>query len=272
MRRTLHRATERGFVDYGGVCSYHSFPFGDFEKEGLSPFGALSVLNDDFLRPGGGVGAHPHSNQEMLWLVMEGELTHCDDLGNHVTLQAGDAQVVSAGSGIWHAERNRGIQPTRVLQIWMQPNRDNSLPRYQKQTFETPWNQWQLIAAPLGEKQKALGWHQDAWLSRVQLMPGATTDYQRRALNTSLYLFVLEGEIAVAGEVLARRDAMGFDAAQTSVQALTVSDTLLFEVPGVKWQSGASSAPQKRGGNHAELTKQLGGFGWDRAESGCQLQ
>ena len=271
MRRILHRANARGFVDYGGVCSYHSFPFGDFEKEGLAPFGALSVLNDDFLPPDGGVGAHPHNNQEMLWLVMEGELTHCDDMGNHVTLRTGDAQILSAGSGVWHAERNRGTQPARVLQIWMQPNRDNTMPRYQRQRFDTPWNQWQIIAAPVGEEQKALKWHQSAWLSRVKLRPGATADYKKRALNTNLYLFVLEGEVAVADQVLARRDAMGLDAGQITVQALTVNDILLFEVPGVKWQSGASSAPEKPGGNHAELEKQSGGFGWHRAESGCQL-
>src|SRR4051812_24675207 len=129
MCKTSHRAASRAFADYGSVQSYHSFPFGEIQDAAQAPFGALYVLNDDVLSPRGGVGAHPHENREMLWFVLDGEMTHWDDLGNETTLRAGQVQLLSAGSGVWHAEKNEGEKAARALQIWLMPDELNTSPR-----------------------------------------------------------------------------------------------------------------------------------------------
>lgn len=201
----------------------------------MESFGALCVLNDDLVLPKGGVGAHPHRNCEMLWIVLKGELTHRDDLGNRVTLQAGDVQLLSAGIGVWHSEKNESDAETRVLQMWLTPDELDTAPRYEKRTLPTLFAGWQTIAAPLGEKHSnAVSWRQKAWLSRAKFEAGTNAEYQVRQSENGIYLFVLEGEIIVGDMVLKRRDALALWKSSLSFQALNNCDILLFDVPSIK--------------------------------------
>lgn len=232
--KAIHRAASRGFADYGGLQSYRSFPFGEFQDAAQVPFGALCVLNDDVLPPGGGVGAHPHENREMLWLMLEGELSHRDDFGNRQTLRAGEAQLLSAGSGVWHTEKNEGAKAARALQIWLMPDELNTLPRYEKRSFQSPNDEWEAIAAPIDRaREGAIGWRQIAWLSRAKLTSGTGLEYEVKAYGNGLYLFVIEGAVVVEDEILTRRDAMELRAGCIALRAKSTADVLVFDVPGV---------------------------------------
>jgi redox-sensitive bicupin YhaK (pirin superfamily) len=236
MRKIIYRADARGFADYGGLQSYHTFPFNDYHNAERASFGALCVLNDDYFAPGRGVGFHPHANAEMVWLMLEGELTHRDDLGNETTLRTGEAQILSAGSGVWHSERNQSSHPARALQLWIQPRAHDTAPRYQKRTFEIARNRWQTIAAPTGsseaESGRALGIEQDAFISLARIDTETTLKYEMGSINNGVYIFVIDGMVEVEGEALQRRDAIGlWGCVSAKIQAHLSAEILIAEVP-----------------------------------------
>jgi redox-sensitive bicupin YhaK (pirin superfamily) len=106
----------------GGSGLRHHFAVGPYGNEAHKPLGNLIVLNDDEIAPHAGFGLHPHANVEIVTYVHDGIITHRDDQGNVGTVRAGDVQVMSAGTGISHSERNEGDSPVRMFQIWLRPN------------------------------------------------------------------------------------------------------------------------------------------------------
>ncbi|MCE1200325.1 MAG: pirin family protein, partial [Marinilabiliales bacterium] len=103
----IHRAGTRGYARHGWLDSHHTFSFANYYDPERIHFGALRVLNDDWVAPGKGCGMHPHDNLEIISIPLEGELEHRDNMGNVAVIKAGDIQVMSAGKGIYHSEFNR---------------------------------------------------------------------------------------------------------------------------------------------------------------------
>ena len=131
MKTVFYPASERGHVDLGWLNSFHSFSFGHWYDPSKVHFGALRVLNDDQVRGGGGFGAHPHDNMEIISIPTSGDLEHKDDMGNLQVIRQGDVQVMSAGTGIQHGEKNKNSdKPVKFFQIWVFPNKKNVEPRY----------------------------------------------------------------------------------------------------------------------------------------------
>ena len=112
-----------GAADHGWLKAKHHFSFGSHYDPGNMGHGALRVWNDDEIAPNTGFPAHPHANMEIITYVREGAITHQDSLGNKGRTEAGDVQVMSAGSGIRHSEYNLEAKPTRIFQIWIEPRR-----------------------------------------------------------------------------------------------------------------------------------------------------
>jgi redox-sensitive bicupin YhaK (pirin superfamily) len=100
----------------------HHFSFAGHDDPARMGWGALRVWNDDEIAPNTGFPPHPHANMEIITYVREGAVTHKDSLGNLGRTEAGDVQVMSAGTGIRHAEYNLEQQPTRIFQIWITPS------------------------------------------------------------------------------------------------------------------------------------------------------
>src|ERR1700757_3993842 len=122
-------------ADHGWLKTRHHFSFADYWDPGRMHWGALRVWNDDEIAPNTGFPPHPHANMEIITYVREGAVTHKDSLGNVGRTEAGNVQVMSAGTGIRHAEYNLEQQPTRIFQIWITPTSQGGSPAWASQPF-----------------------------------------------------------------------------------------------------------------------------------------
>ena len=234
MNTILYPAKERGHVNLGWLDSYHSFSFGQYHDPNKIHFGALRVLNDDSVAGGGGFGAHPHDNMEIVSIPLEGALSHKDSTGNEGVIRKGDVQIMSAGTGLRHSEYNSSATETaKFLQIWVFPKIENIKPTYGQKTFNLNdrKNNWQTVVSP-DTSEQALNINQDARFSLVDLQAGKTIRYDMKWKNSGLYLFVIEGSVRIEDQLLASRDAVGIsDAEKVNIQANSNSQLLAIEVP-----------------------------------------
>jgi len=234
MKKVIHKAASRGFADHGWLQAQHSFSFANwFDQERIN-FGALRVLNDDYVVPGKGFGMHPHENMEIVTIPLSGSLAHKDNKGHENLIRRNDIQVMSAGKGIWHSESNASdLEPVTLFQVWILPEKDGCEPRYDQKYFdpEGRLNTWQKIIAP--EKGREWLWlNQKAYFSLANLECGHTLEYRLHGKNQGLYIFIINGEAGVEGEILAKRDAIGlWDVTRVSLTTPGFADILAIEVP-----------------------------------------
>jgi quercetin 2,3-dioxygenase len=233
MKSIIHRADSRGHADHGWLDTYHTFSFANYYDPERVHFGALRVLNDDIVIGGKGFGAHPHDNMEIISIPLYGELEHRDNTGKQGVIRTNDVQIMSAGTGIMHAEKNASnTDPVNFLQIWIFPKEENIQPRYEQKTFDPAKreNRLQLVVAP--DDSTAVWINQNAWLSLGKLVKDKTIDYTLHLPGNGLYIFVLSGSLEINGERLERRDGMGLEAiSSVPVKAVEDAEFLLIEVP-----------------------------------------
>ena len=106
MESVFHSAASRGHQDHGWLRANHSFSFANWHNPERMNFGALRVLNDDYIAPGRGFSTHPHDNMEIISIPLSGDLEHHDSMGHSAVIREGDIQIISAGTGIYHSEKN----------------------------------------------------------------------------------------------------------------------------------------------------------------------
>lgn len=233
MKTILHKSTERGHANHGWLNSYHSFSFGQYYNASKVHFGALRVLNDDVVSGGAGFGAHPHDNMEIVSIPLQGDLEHKDSTGRHAIIKQYDVQIMSAGTGIQHSEKNyRYNEPVSFLQIWVFPKLRNIKPRYDQKTFkpEDRQNKFETVVAP--DDESAVWINQDAWFSLGNFNVGNQTTYNIKKPGNGAYIFVLEGGVTVAGQQLSKRDALGiWDTNAVEIIANTEAEVLVIDVP-----------------------------------------
>ncbi|MBX7152911.1 pirin family protein [bacterium] len=233
MKTVLHQSNSRGTADHGWLNSRHTFSFGHYHDPSRTHFGLLRVLNDDTVQGGEGFDTHAHNNMEIVSIPLQGALEHRDSTGRHEVICTGDVQIMSAGSGIAHSEFNHSENdPVQFLQIWIFPKERNITPRYEQKTFPESGfhNVFQTVVAP--DNSNALWINQDAYLSLGIFDENKTPSYAMRREGNGVYLFVIEGKIEVAGEMLERRDAIGLN--EVSLIDILVKEQakiLIIEVP-----------------------------------------
>lgn len=230
----LHKANTRGSADHGWLKSFHTFSFAGYYNPERIHFGALRVLNDDTVDGGRGFGDHPHDNMEIVSIPLEGELQHKDSMGNVAVIQAGEIQVMSAGTGIYHAEYNKNPkEPVKFLQIWIFPNKRDVTPRYDqiKLNLDDKPNVLNQILSP--DKDDAGVWiHQDAWFHIGRFDQGKTATYNLKKEGNGIYFFVLKGNLNVEDQILETRDGFGlWDTSEIKIEATTDTEFLIMEVP-----------------------------------------
>ena len=235
MKTILHKAGTRGHANHGWLDSWHSFSFGSYYEPTRMHFGTLRVLNDDTVAPGMGFGKHPHDNMEIISIPLEGDLEHQDNTGTNAVIRKGDVQMMSAGTGITHSEKNKNRdRQVKFLQIWIIPNQKDVTPRYDQKTFsdEEKQNKLLTVVSPVGSTDGGVQIHQNAWFSLGQLDIGTTLNYTIRKEGNGVYAFVLEGDVVINEVVLNRRDGLGIsEESNLSITANSGAEILLMEVP-----------------------------------------
>lgn len=235
MQKIIHKSENRGHVDFGWLKSAHSFSFGNYFDQDKVNFGALRVLNDDFVEAGNGFGRHPHDNMEIVSIPLEGVLSHQDSMGTSRDIQTGDVQIMSAGTGVTHSEFNGSKEnPVKFLQIWVIPNERQLTPSYDQKSYADVdrKNKFATVVSPNKADSHAVFIHQDAYFNLADLDAGISTNYALHGQSNGVYIFVLEGSLQIAGEVINRRDAIGiWEIEDIDVQATSDAKVLLIEVP-----------------------------------------
>jgi redox-sensitive bicupin YhaK (pirin superfamily) len=231
----LHRADTRGVANHGWLNSHHSFSFAGYYNPDRMHFGVLRVLNDDVVSGGGGFGAHPHDNMEIISIPLSGELQHQDNMGNITVIRHGDIQVMSAGTGVQHSEYNKNPDAeVKFLQIWLFPNKRNVQPRYDQRTLNTAdrHNKLQQVLSP-NPDDDGVWIHQDAWFSMGKFDQGIATEYSVKKSSNGVYAFVLNGDFTINGQELHSRDGFGiWDVDKLSLTANSSgAEILLMDVP-----------------------------------------
>ena len=236
MNKVLHIAQERGLVSFGWLDAKYSFSFGNYYNPEKMNFGALRVLNDDTIAPAMGFGKHPHKNMEIITIVQSGALKHEDSMGNKGIIEAGDIQVMSAGSGIEHSEVNASSQNSLTLfQLWIHSQRQDVTPRYEQKKIAPLLtdNAFTTIVKPKQEALKDDIWiHQQAYISIGNFSNQTQINYSMQQSQNGVYIMVIKGSIVVADQTLQQRDAIGLWNTQSIDMTITKnSKVLVVEVP-----------------------------------------
>ncbi len=237
MKTIFHPAKERGFNSFGWLKSNHSFSFGQYNDPEKMNFGLLRVLNDDHVEQSMGFGTHGHANMEIVSIPLSGALKHKDSTGRDEIIKSGDVQIMSAGSGIQHSEYNASKEePVDFFQIWVFPKVENIEPRYEQKSFseEEKTDKFLTVVSP-NDSDGAITINQDAWFTLTNLTSGKALDYKFHNNANGLYVFVLEGNVEAAEQILAKRDAVGVYETDgiVGIKASSDAKVLLIEVPMV---------------------------------------
>ena len=234
-KTVLHSSDSRGHMDHGWLNTWHSFSFAGWHDPERVHFGALRVLNDDYVKGGYGFGKHPHDNMEIITVVLKGALEHQDNMGHTQAIHPDEVQVMSAGTGVMHSEYNHNKdEDVNLIQIWIFPNQQQVKPRYDQRSFTASdrSNQLQMVVSPMGREDAGLKIHQDAWIYRADLDAGKAVEVPLHASGQGLYVFVISGSVSFEGQELKQRDALGiWDTASVTITAGENSELLLLEVP-----------------------------------------
>lgn len=220
-----------GAADHGWLNARHHFSFANYYDPQRMGHGALRVWNDDEIAPSSGFPAHPHSNMEIITFVREGAITHQDSLGNKGRTEAGDVQVMSAGSGIRHAEYNLEPITTRIFQIWIEPTQQGGQPCWGAKPFPKDDRSGRFVTLASGFKDDAdaLPIRADARVLAATLKQGESAEYTLGS-NRNGYLVPATGAVEVNGVRANARDGVAVHDEQTlTITALEDSELVLVD-------------------------------------------
>ncbi|MAW98941.1 MAG: hypothetical protein CMN72_04695 [Sphingomonas sp.] len=209
-----------GGADHGWLNAKHHFSFAGYYDPDRTQWGNLRVWNDDTIQPGTGFPPHPHRDMEIITYVRKGAITHEDNLGNRGRTEAGDVQVMSAGTGIAHSEYNREDQETQIFQIWILPTRTGEAPGWGAKPFPKGERSGRFItlASGFAEDGDALPIRTDARVIGATLRAGESAEY-RLGTDRRGYLVPATGAVEIDGIRINARDG----AAIKDVETLTVT-------------------------------------------------
>ena len=224
---------ELGGEDRGWLKAKHHFSFGEHGDATRTGWGSLRVWNDDEIAPNAGFPAHPHANMEIITYVREGAVTHKDSLGNESRTEAGDVQVMSAGTGIRHAEYNLEQQPTRIFQIWITPSFNGGPPAWGSQPFPKADRSGRLVTLASGfeDDNDALPIRARARVLGATLKVGETVEYALGERRHG-YLVPASGAVEVNGVRIDARDGAAIkDVAVVRIMAIEDSEVVMVDAP-----------------------------------------
>ncbi len=229
------KADSRHFSDFGWLKTYWLFSFSSYFDPHNIQFGALRVFNDDVVDPGTGFPTHPHEEMEIVTIVLDGEMTHKDSMGNNAVIKAGDVQRMSAGTGLTHSEFNLAAQPVHFYQIWIFPDTPELSPSYDQKTYDS--SQWKNRLLPVASGQdipETVTFHTDATIYRCNLEKRKEVSLADTS-GRRLFLYLTAGRLTVNNsEVFSKEQARMDLNAPLVIKAVENSEFILIDVPSCK--------------------------------------
>jgi len=220
-----------GGADHGWLKAKHHFSFADYYDPKNMSHGSLRVWNDDEIAPNTGFPPHPHANMEIITYVREGAITHQDSLGNKGRTEAGDVQVMSAGSGIRHSEYNLEPTKTKIFQIWIQPTAQGGQPTWGAKPFPKANRNGKLVtlASGIAGDEDALPIRANARVLGTTLKAGESAEYATDSAR-NLYLVPAVGSVEVNGVRVNARDGAAIrNEGRLTIKALEDSELVLVD-------------------------------------------
>jgi redox-sensitive bicupin YhaK (pirin superfamily) len=225
----IRHRNERGHADLGWLNSFHTFSFADYYDPRFMGFRSLRVINDDRIQPGTGFGTHPHQDMEIITYVLEGAVEHRDSMGNGSIIRPGEAQRMSAGTGVRHSEFNASkTELLRLLQIWILPEVRGIPPSYEQKAFDRTEMRGRLrLIAAKNPDNGAVKIHQDLRLFAT-VLDGETVNHSLNH-NRHAWVQIASGKIHLNGQALQEGD--GVAVSQEPLVELTgTGEALLFDL------------------------------------------
>ena len=235
-----HLANDRFHTKIDWLDSRHSFSFAEHYDPSRLGFGPLRVINEDWIAPGKGFDTHPHRDMEILTYMLAGALEHKDSMGNGSVIRPGEIQRMTAGTGVFHSERNASpTERAHLLQIWIQPEHRDLTPGYeQSSTHLGPG--LTLLAAPKGEAAR-VSIDQNVWLYAASVTPAAPVTH---ALQQAAWVQVVHGSPTLNGLDLQPGDGVEIDDEPLlTLSANRPAEVLLFDMRP-KVASAAAAKPR----------------------------
>ena len=219
-----------GSSDLGWLKSLFHFSFAEYYNSHNINFGVLRVLNDDLIKSNNGFDTHGHRDMEIISYVVNGQLTHGDSMGNKRTLERGQVQYMSAGTGVLHSEHNYGEDTARLLQIWIMPDKKGYEPSYGDYMFhwEDRKNKWlHIVSGKLGEAPIKI--NQDANFYVLELEENEEIDFHVKD-GRQAYLVQIEGIAEINEVILKEKDAMEIIEEKLLIKSKEKSHIIVIEM------------------------------------------
>jgi redox-sensitive bicupin YhaK (pirin superfamily) len=221
-----------GGANHGWLNAKHHFSFADYYDPDRTQWGKLRVWNDDEIQPKSGFPPHPHSNMEIITYVREGAISHRDNLGNEGRTEAGDVQVMSAGSGIAHAEYNMEDEVTRIFQIWIMPDQAGGQPQWGAKPFPKGdrAGKFVVLASGIEGDGDALPIRANARVVGATVKAGETAIYSL-GKDRKAYLVPATGRVEIDGQRIDARDGAAIgEVDEVRITAVEDSEVVLVDV------------------------------------------
>ena len=220
-----------GGENHGWLNAKHHFSFANYHDPKRTHWGNLRVWNDDTIAPGTGFPPHPHRDMEIITYVRKGAITHKDSLGNHGRTEAGDVQVMSAGTGVRHSEYNEEAEETQIFQIWIIPTRQGDEPQWGAKPFPKDDRSGHFVVLASGDAadSDALPIRTDARVSGATIKAGETVEYPL-GKDRKAYIVPATGAIEIDGTRINARDGAAISDLETlRITALEDSEVVLVD-------------------------------------------
>ncbi|MBU1342900.1 MAG: pirin family protein [Proteobacteria bacterium] len=226
------KSLDRQFNDFGWLKTFWLFSFSNYYDPANLQHGKLRVFNDDTVQPGKGFSTHPHEEMEIITLVLDGEITHKDSMGNQGVIRAGEVQRMSAGTGLTHSEYNTSKTGLAFYQIWILPDKRGLEPSYAQRQFKPEAFKNTVFPVASGQTMPdTVSFHTDATIYRSILDSGKTVEFLT-AKDRYLFVYVSSGSIRINNHLLSQKDQARISLESVlTFSAVQTTDFILVDVP-----------------------------------------
>ena len=222
-----------GAANHGWLDAHHHFSFASYQDPARVNWGSLRVWNDDTIQPGTGFPTHPHNDMEIITYVRKGAITHRDSMGNEGRTEAGDVQVMSAGSGVQHSEYNREDEETTLFQIWIIPDERGGEPSWGAKQFPKGDRAGAFVPLASGvanDDDTALPIRTNARVLGATIKAGESVTYTPSSADRHLYLVPATGKVRIDDVEANARDGVAITQLETvTITALEDSEVVLVD-------------------------------------------